>query len=328
MTAIRFDGYGGPEVLVPEQRACPQPAPRELLVRIAAAGVNRVDVLQRGGGYPPPPGASDIPGLEFAGEVVATGADTSRFRAGDRVCALVGGGGYAQYAVVDESNALPVPRGLSLEQAGGLPETFFTVWMSMFDCGRLVAGETVLIHGGASGIGTTAIQLAKAFGARVIVTAGSDDKCRVCRELGADVAINYKTQDFVAATIDATAGRGAGLVIDIVAADYVNRNFDAAAEHGRIVQVGLMHGPNAEINVLKIMFKRLHYMGSSLRPRSIAEKAAVARALEAQVWPLLESGRIRPVIDKTFALEHAADAHRRIDSGQHIGKIMLTPAAA
>jgi NADPH2:quinone reductase len=285
--------------------------------------VNRPDVMQRQGKYPPPPGAPDIPGLEIAGEVTAVGASVKRWKVGDAVTALVPGGGYAEYALADESNALPVPKGFSFVEAAALPETFFTVWHNMMERGRLKSGETVLIHGGSSGIGTTAIMLAKAFGATVIVTAGSAEKCAACKKLGADVAINYKTEDFVAKTKEATAGRGADLILDMIGGDYVDRNYDAAAVEGRIVQIATQEGFKVTLNLLKIMQKRLTHTGSTLRPRPVADKAVIARALEERAWPLLSAGKIKPVIDSVYPLTKASEAHARMDSSAHVGKIVL-----
>jgi NADPH2:quinone reductase len=327
MTAIGIDRPGGPEVLVPQTRPVPHPRPEEILVRVAAAGVNRPDVLQRQGGYPPPPGAPDIPGLEIAGEVVAAGASVRRFKAGDRVCALVAGGGYAPYCVVHEDNALPVPAGLTLTEAAGLPETFFTVWTNVFERGRLAAGETILVHGGTSGIGTTAIMLAKAFGARVVATAGSAEKCEACRALGADVAVNYRDEDFVAATKAATGGKGADVILDMVGGPYVQRNLEAAAMDGRIVQIAFLQGAKVQIDLTRLMLKRLTLTGSTLRSRSVAEKAAIARQLEDKVWPLLAGGGIRPVIHATLPLDKASEAHALMESSAHIGKIVLLTGA-
>jgi putative PIG3 family NAD(P)H quinone oxidoreductase len=323
MTAIGMAAPGGPEVLRPETRPVPKPGPGQILVAIAAAGVNRPDVLQRQGGYNPPPGASDIPGLEFAGTVVAQGEGANRFAIGTNVCALVAGGGYAEYAVVDESNALPAPKGLTLTEAGAIPETFFTVWTNVFQRGRLQAGESFLVHGGSSGIGTTAIQLAKAFGATVIATAGSDDKCAACLELGADHAINYRTEDFVAAAKAMTGGRGTNLILDMVGGDYIDRNYELAADQGRIVQIAFLNGPKATVNFSRLMLKRLTHTGSTLRPRTVPEKAAIAAELHAKVWPLLEAGRCKPLIHATFPLAQAAEAHRLMESSAHIGKIVL-----
>jgi putative PIG3 family NAD(P)H quinone oxidoreductase len=324
MTALAISAPGGPEVLVPEQRPCPRPQAGEILVKVAAAGVNRPDVMQRQGLYPPPPGAPDIPGLELAGTVVERGADADRFTLGDAVCALVAGGGYAEYAVVHETNALSVPKPLSMIEAAAIPETFFTVWHNVFERGALKRGETVLVHGGSSGIGTTAIQLAKAFGARVIVTAGSAVKCQRCRELGADYAVNYRTEDFVAAAKAATGGKGVELILDMVGGDYIERNYEAAAVEGRIVQIAFQGGPRANVDFRRIMLKRLTHTGSTLRSRPLAEKAAFARALEREVWPLITAGKVKPVIDRTFPLAQAAAAHALMESGSHIGKIVLT----
>jgi NADPH2:quinone reductase len=324
MTAIAIRTPGGPEVLTPEARPVPTPGAGEILVKVAAAGVNRPDVMQRMGQYPPPPGAPDIPGLEIAGEVVACGAGVTRWKQGDQVMALVVGGGYAEYCLAHESHALPVPSGLSLIEAAAVPETFFTVWYNAFERGRLAAGETALIHGGTSGIGTTAIQLAKAFGARAIATAGTPEKCEACRKLGAEVAINYKTEDFVEATKKATGGRGVDLVLDIIGGDYIERNYEAAAVEGRILQIAFQSSPRATVDFRRLMLKRLTHTGSTLRARAVADKAAIARAVEAKVLPLIAAGRVKPVIDSTFALREAAAAHARMDSSQHIGKIVLT----
>ncbi len=324
MTAIAIRTPGGPEVLTPEPRPVPTPGAGEILVKVAAAGVNRPDVMQRMGQYPPPPGAPDIPGLEIAGEVVVCGPGVTRWKQSDKVMALLVGGGYAEYCLAHESHALPVPSGLSLIEAAAVPETFFTVWYNAFERGRLAAGETALIHGGTSGIGTTAIQLAKAFGARAIATAGTPEKCEACRKLGAEVAINYKTEDFVEATKKATGGRGADLVLDIIGGDYIERNYEAAAVEGRILQIAFQSSPRATVDFRRLMLKRLTHTGSTLRARAVADKAAIARAIEAKVLPLIATGRVKPVIDSTFALREAAAAHARMDSSQHIGKIVLT----
>jgi putative PIG3 family NAD(P)H quinone oxidoreductase len=323
MTAIGIKTPGGPEVLVPEERPVPTPSATEILVRVRAAGVNRPDVMQRKGQYPPPPGAPDIPGLEIAGEVVAVGDKVSRWKVGDKVCALVSGGGYAEYCVTDEATALSVPKGFSFVQAAALPETFMTVWHNVFERGALKSGETVLIHGGSSGIGSTAIMLAKQFGAKVIITAGSPEKCDACRKLGADVAIDYNNEDFVAAAKQATGGKGVELILDMIGGDYVDRNFDAAAVEGRIVQIATQKGPKVTVDLRRLMLKRLTHTGSTLRARPVADKAAIARAIEAKVWPLLESGKVRPVIDSTYPLAKAAEAHARMETSLHIGKIML-----
>ena len=324
MTAIAIRAPGGPEMLVPEQRPVPAPGPGEILVKVVAAGVNRPDVRQRQGSYPPPKGATDIPGLEIAGEVAALGSEVKRWKRGDKVCALVVGGGYAQYCLAHESHALPVPPQLSMIEAAAIPETFFTCWQNMFMRAEFKPGDWVLVHGGTSGIGTTAIMLAKAFGAKVIATAGSAENCAAARNLGADVAVNYKIEDFVAVTKEATGGAGANLIVDIVGGDYVDRNYDAAADEGQIAQVSFTSGPKATANFARLMQKRLHHTGSTLRPRTVAEKAAIARGIEDKVWPLVAEGRIRPVIDSTFPLEQAAAAHARMETSQHIGKIVLT----
>src|ERR1700722_777737 len=315
---------GGPEMLHVVRRPRPSPRDNEVLIAVAAAGINRPDTLQRQGLYPPPPGASDILGLEVAGKVVALGAGANRFALGDKVLALVPGGGYAQYCAAHESNSLPIPAGLSMVEAGAIPETFFTVWTNVFDRGGLKAGETLLVHGGTSGIGTTVIMLAKAFGAKVIATAGSDAKTAACKRLGADFAIDYRTTDFVEATLAATEGRGADVILDMVGGDYVARNYAAAAVGGRIVQIAFLNGPKATLDLRPLMVKRLVHTGSTLRPRSPAEKAIIAHALYDRVWPLLASGRCRPVIDSTYPLNEAAAAHSRMESSGHIGKIVLT----
>ncbi len=324
MTAIAIRAPGGPEVLVPEGREVPSPGAGEVLVKVAAAGVNRPDVMQRKGLYPPPKGASDIPGLEIAGEVIALGPDVKRWKLGDKVTALVAGGGYAQYCPVHETNALPLISPLTLVEAAAIPETFFTVWHNVFERGALQRGETLLIHGGSSGIGTTAIQLAKAFGAKVITTAGSPEKCEACRNLGADVAVNYKTEDFVAITKDSTGGKGADLIVDMVGGDYIERNYAAAAVEGRIVQIAFQGSPKALVDFSRIMLKRLTHTGSTLRARPVADKATIARAVEDKVWPLIAAKKVKPVIYKTFPLTEAAAAHALMESSRHIGKIVLT----
>ncbi|WP_243374750.1 NAD(P)H-quinone oxidoreductase [Microvirga solisilvae] len=323
MRAVVADGQGGPEVLKLVERPVPQPMEGEILVRVRFAGVNRPDVIQRQGGYPPPPGAPDILGLEIAGEVVALGQGASRFGLGAKVMALVPGGGYADYAVVHEDNTLPVPDALSLEQAGAVPETYFTVWTNVFERGALKEGETLLVHGGTSGIGTTAIQLAKAFGAKVIATAGSPEKCEACLRLGADVVVDYRNYDFVAAVKEATDGRGADVILDMVGGDYIPRNHEAAAQDGRIVQIAFLKGSKVEVDFRRLMLKRLTHTGSTLRSRSVLEKAAIAQALEAKVLPLLAQGLCRPAMDSTYPLEDVAKAHARMDGGEHIGKIVL-----
>jgi NADPH2:quinone reductase len=323
MTAIGIKAPGGPEMLVPEERAVPTPGDGDILVKVAACGVNRPDVMQRQGLYPPPPGAPDIPGLEIAGEVVALGANAKRWKLGDRVMALVVGGGYAEYCLAQANHALPVGS-LPMVEAAAVPETFMTVWHNVFERGALKAGETLLVHGGSSGIGTTAIQLGKAFGARVIVTAGSAEKCEACRKLGADLAINYKTEDFVAATKAATGDKGANVILDMVGGDYIARNYEAASVEGRIVQIAFQGGPKATVNYMRLMLKRLHHTGSTLRSRSNADKGALARAVEDNVLSLLAAGKVKPVIFKTFPLREAAQAHALMESSAHIGKIVLT----
>ncbi|PTX01477.1 NAD(P)H-quinone oxidoreductase [Pararhodobacter aggregans] len=320
MRVIEISKPGGPEVLVPAERAVPVPGAGEIVIRVAYAGVNRPDALQRAGSYAPPPGASDLPGLEASGVVVALGAGVTRWRIGDEVCALLPGGGYAEYVATPAAHALPVPAGLGLRAAACLPETFFTVWTNVFDRGRLQAGERFLIHGGTSGIGTTAIQLAAARGARVFATAGSDDKCQACLDLGAERAINYRNEDFVAAM---RAEGGADLILDMVGGDYLPRNVKALADDGRLVQIAFLSGPSVELNFAQVMVRRLTITGSTLRPRSVAAKAAIARALEAEVWPLLATGRVAPVIDSEFPLDEAAAAHARLETSAHIGKIVL-----
>lgn len=321
MTAIAITAPGGPEVLKPVRIPVPLPGPGEILVKVRAAGVNRPDVLQRQGAYPPPSGAPDTPGLEIAGEVTALGEGVKRFEAGDRICGLVPGGGYAEYTVVHEDNALPLPPGLSFTQAAAIPETFFTVWTNVFDRGRLKEGELLLVHGGSSGIGTAAIMLGKAFGARVAVTAGSADKCRACLELGADLAINYREDDFAAAL--AERGLRPDVILDMVGGSYVQKNLKAAAMHGRIVMIAFQQGSRFEADWMPLMLKRLTFTGSTLRPRTVAEKAAIARDLERWVWPLFAAGRIKPIIFRTFPLVEAAAAHALMESSEHIGKIVL-----
>jgi putative PIG3 family NAD(P)H quinone oxidoreductase len=323
MTAIEIREPGGPEVLVPVSRPVPAPGPGEVLIKVAAAGVNRPDVLQRKGGYPPPPGASDIPGLELAGQVVALGADAGRWALGDRVTALVAGGGYAQYCTAPAVQCLPVPEGLDLAEAAALPETFFTVWSNVFDRGGLQAGEFFLVHGGSSGIGTTAIQLARAFGARVFATAGSAEKCRACEDLGAERAINYREEDFVEVVKTATGG-GVNVILDMVGGDYIQRDIKALAPDGRLVFIAFLGGSTAEVDFLPMMIKRLTISGSTLRIRPIEFKAAIARQLEAKVWPLIAQGQVRPVMHQRFPLAEAAQAHDLMESGAHIGKIVLT----
>jgi putative PIG3 family NAD(P)H quinone oxidoreductase len=324
MTAVAISKPGGPEVLIPETRPVPQPGPDEILIKVQAAGVNRPDVAQRSGSYPPPPGASDLPGLEVAGVVAAVGGNAKRHKVGDRVMSLVAGGGYAQYCIAQDAQAMAVPSALSIQEAGALPETLMTVWHNVFERGALKPGETLLVHGGSSGIGTMAIMLAKALGSKVIVTVGSKDKADACLKLGADHAINYRSEDFVEAVKKFTVGNGANVILDMVGGDYIDRNYDAAAVDGRIVQIAfLSNAPKATANFIKIMVKRLTHTGSTLRPRSNADKAAMVAAIEAKVMPLLRDGKVKPVMDSTFPLEKAADAHRRMETSEHIGKIVL-----
>jgi putative PIG3 family NAD(P)H quinone oxidoreductase len=324
MICIEISSPGPPDVLKPTERPDPVPGPGEVLLRVAAAGVNRPDVMQRQGSYPPPPGASDIPGLEVAGTVESLGQGASGWRVGDAVCALVSGGGYATKCVAPAVQCLPVPAPLDFVAAAAIPETFFTVWTNVFDRGRLHAGETALFHGGSSGIGTTAIQLAAARGVRVFATAGSPDKCLACERLGADKAIDYRTQDFVQAVRDLTGGHGVNLILDIVGGSYVNRNLAALAMDGRLIEIGFMEGePAATIDLRRILGRRLTITGSALRPRTVAEKGAIAESLRREVWPLLEHGVVAPVVYRTFPLAEAAGAHRLMESSEHIGKIVL-----
>ncbi len=323
MLAIEISTPGEPDVLVPAERPMPVAGANELLIHVAAAGVNRPDVMQRRGKYPPPPGASDIPGLEVAGTVAALGDGVGDFRVGDTVCALVSGGGYAEYCVAPAPQCLPVPAGLDVVAAAAIPETFFTVWTNVFERGRLTGGESILIHGGSSGIGTTAIQLAHAWGARVFATAGSPEKCRVCETLGAERGINYRDEDFVAAVRDATSGRGVDVVLDMVGAEYFPRNLEALAMEGRLVEIATQRGAKVELNLQTVMQRRLTITGSTLRARSIDEKGRVAGGVREHVWPLIASGKVRPYIFKTFPLREAAAAHRLMESSAHIGKIVL-----
>ncbi|MCC5986715.1 MAG: NAD(P)H-quinone oxidoreductase [Pararhodobacter sp.] len=323
MRVIEISAPGGPEMLVPAERAVPVPRAGEIVIRVAWAGVNRPDALQRAGAYAPPPGASDLPGLEVAGHVAAIGPGVTRWREGDAVCALTPGGGYAEYVATPAAHALPAPAGLGLREAACLPETFFTVWTNVFERGRLQAGERFLVHGGSSGIGTTAIQLAHARGARVFTSAGSAEKCAACTRLGAERAINYREEDFVAVMKEQG---GADLILDMVGGDYIARNIKALADDGRLVQIAFLQGPKAELNFAQIMTRRLTITGSTLRPQSDAAKARIAAALEAEIWPLLEAGRVAPVMDQSFALDQAADAHARMESSAHIGKIVLKVA--
>jgi NADPH2:quinone reductase len=323
MHYIAMEAPGGPEVLVLATGPVPRPATGEVLIRVAAAGINRPDILQRTGNYPPPPGASPILGLEVSGTVAALGAEVAGWHEGDAVCALVAGGGYAEYCVAPAPQCLPVPKGVALVDAAGLPETFFTVWTNVFDRGRLAAGESFLVHGGSSGIGTTAIQLARAFGARVFATAGSPEKCAVCRDLGAERAIDYRQEDFVAILKEATQGRGVDVILDMVGGPYVEKNLRSLALEGRLVQIAFLQGSKVTLDLAHLMMRRQTITGSTLRPRPVAEKAAIARNLRDKVWPLIEAGKVRPVIDRTFPLAEAAAAHRLMESSAHIGKILL-----
>jgi putative PIG3 family NAD(P)H quinone oxidoreductase len=324
MIAIAIPAPGGPDALVAQRRPVPKPGAGELLVKVAAAGVNRPDVLQRQGNYAPPPGATDIPGLEIAGEVVASGGQTGPWKIGDKLCALVAGGGYAEYCLAPAPQCLPVPRGLDLVQAAAIPETFFTVWTNVFERGALKPGEVLLVHGGTSGIGTTAIQLAAQLGSRVIATAGGADKAAACRSLGAERAIDYRQEDFVAGVMEATQGKGANVILDMVGGDYFARNLKCLAVEGRIVQIAFLKGSKVELDLGPLMVKRQTLTGSTLRPRSVAEKGAIAQALKDRVWPLIEAGRVQPILYKTFPLAEAPAAHRLMESSAHIGKIVLT----
>jgi NADPH2:quinone reductase len=324
MRAIEISEPGGPEVLRLVERAVPDPRAGEVLIRVAAAGVNRPDIMQRQGKYPPPPGASDIPGLEVSGVIVAV-RDVERLRVGERVCALVTGGGYAEYCAAPADQCLRIPQAVADRDAAAIPETFFTVWTNLFERGRLQAGERVLIHGGTSGIGTTAIQLARAFGAIAFATAGSDDKCEACRGLGAARAINYHAEDFVAVVRDVTDGEGVDVILDIVGGAYLPRNLDCLRLNGRLVQIGLIGGSKASLDLRAVLHKRLTLTGSTLRARTVAEKGAIARELERAVWPLLDRGDVHPVVQAAFPLERAADAHRELESGRVIGKLILVP---
>jgi putative PIG3 family NAD(P)H quinone oxidoreductase len=323
MIAIAITEPGGPDVLEPVQ--CPVPAlgDGDVLVAVEAAGINRPDLLQRMGKYPPPPGASPLPGLEVAGRVEAVGSRVGRWRRGDLVTALVAGGGYAEYCAAPAEQCLPVPRGLTTVEAAAMPETFFTVWTNVFDRGHLAAGESLLVHGGASGIGTTAIQLARVFGARVFATAGTTEKCAACERLGAEHAVDYRNEDFVAVLRERTSGRGVDVILDMVAGDYTTRNLEVLATDGRLVLIAFLHGSRVEIDLSVVMRRRLTITGSTLRPRPPVEKGLIAHALETHVWPHVEAGRVRPVIDRVFPLAEAAAAHRALEAGQHIGKIVL-----
>ena len=326
MTVIAIKAPGGPEMLVPQEQDVTLPGPGEILVKVAAAGVNRPDVRQRQGTYPPPKGATEIPGLEIAGEVAAIGDGVKRWKVGDKVCALVVGGGYAQYCLAFENHALPVPPSLSMVEAAAMPETFFTCWQNMFMRADVKNGDWVLVHGGTSGIGTTAIMLAKAFGATVIVTAGSPAKCEACRRLGADLAIDYRAGDWLPAVLEATGGRGVDLVLDMVGGPYIAKNYEAAMIEGRIVQIAFLQGAKVEVDFTRLMMKRLTHTGSTMRAQPVSSKARIARALEDRVWPVLSAGHCLPALHATFPLEEAAAAHRAMEEGQHIGKIVLAVA--
>lgn len=323
MTVVEAARPGSPDVLGTATRPVPVPGAGEVLVRVAAAGVNRPDLLQRQGKYPPPAGASDVIGLEVAGTIVVLGEGVTAWHPSDRVCALVAGGGYAEYCVAPAAQCLPVPAGFSMVEAAAMPETFFTVWTNVFERGRLQAGERLLVHGGASGIGTTAIMLGRAFGATVFATAGGPDKCAACERLGATRAIDYRTEDFVDVVRDATKGLGVDVILDMVGGDYVSRNLDALAVEGRLVQIAFLHGARAEVNLAPLMQKRITFTGSTLRPRTVEQKGAIARALRAHVWPRLQNGGIRPVIHATFPLAQAGAAHAELERGEHVGKIVL-----
>jgi NADPH:quinone reductase len=327
MTAMEIARPGGPEVLRPSERPVPQPRQGEVLIRVSAAGVNRPDLLQRRGKYPPPPGASDIPGLEVAGCIVAVGSGVVDWKVGDLVCALLAGGGYAEYCAVPALQCLPVPEGLDLVEAAALPEAFFTVWTNLWERARLQPGETLLVHGGSSGIGTSAIQLARAWGVRVFATAGSAEKCTACERLGAELAVNYRTQDFVAAVRETTDGRGVDVILDMVGGDYVARNLELLAPGGRLAQIAFLKGPQVQLDLSPLLRRSLTVTGSVLRPRSPEQKGALARELRRHVWPLIERGLIRPVIHAFFPLAEASEAHRTMEEGRHIGKLVLVTGA-
>jgi len=324
MRAIEISQPGGPEVLVPVERPVPEPGAGEVLIKVTAAGVNRPDVFQRKGNYAPPPGASDLPGLEVAGEIVGGDVAAGGFAVGDKVCALIAGGGYAEYCVAPAVQCLPIPKGLSEVESAGLPETYFTVWSNVFDRGALQDGESLLVHGGASGIGTTAIQLARAMGNPVYATVGSDERARAVEALGAAKGINYKTEDFVQVVRDATGGVGVNVILDMVAGDYINRDMKCLADDGRIVVIALLGGARSEVDGNQILRRRLTLTGSTLRPRPVAFKGAIAKALREHAWPLLEQGRIKPIVHATFPLEQASAAHAMMEAGENIGKIILT----
>jgi putative PIG3 family NAD(P)H quinone oxidoreductase len=325
MACIEITEPGGPEVLKPAKRPVPEPAADEVLIAVRAAGVNRPDCIQREGNYAPPPGVTDIPGLEVAGEIAALGKDVAGWKAGDKVCALVAGGGYAEFVTAPALQCLPIPEGLDMVEAAALPETFFTVWSNVFERAGLKEGETFLVHGGSSGIGTTAIQIAARLGARVITTAGNEEKCRVCVELGAERAVNYKEEDFVEAAKTFTEGKGVDVILDMVGGDYLPRNIKALAPDGRHVSIAFLSGSKAEINFMPVMLKRLTLTGSTLRPQTVERKGEIAQALRERIWPLIAAGEIKPVIHASFPLAEAAEAHELMESSRHIGKIMLVP---
>lgn len=324
MTAIEIPNTGGPEVLTPTSRPVPEPGPGEILVKVEAAGINRPDVGQRRGFYPAPPGVTDIPGLEIAGKAVAIGENVTKWKQGDELCALVVGGGYAEYCLAPEPQCLPIPKGLSAIEAAAIPETFFTVWDNAFTRGRLQKGETFLVHGGSSGIGTTAIQLAHAIGAKVFTTARTAEKIKACEALGAERGINYEEEDFVEVVKELTGGKGVDLILDMIGGDYVARNLEALGRDGRLVLIGVQHGPKAEVPLMPLIMKRITFTGSALRARSVPEKASIAEALKENVWPLLDSGKVKPVIHATFPLAEASASHALMESSTHIGKIVLT----
>ena len=323
MNFVDLPEFGGPEVLVPARGPVPRPQAGEVLVKVHAAGVNRPDIMQRQGGYNPPPGASPVPGLEISGTIAEVAPGVAGWKVGDQVCALVSGGGYAEYCVAPAPQCLPVPKGLSLVEAAGLPETYYTVWTNVFQRGRLKAGETFLVHGGSSGIGTTAIQLAREFGARIFATVGNAEKAIVCRDLGAESVINYRDEDFVEAVRELTDGKGVDLILDMVGGPYIERNIEALAVEGRLVQIAFQQPSKVEIDFLPVMLKRLTITGSTLRPRTVEQKAEIAAELRAKVWPLIEAGKVRPLIYKTFPLAEAAAAHALMETSTHIGKILL-----
>lgn len=326
MNYIQIEKHGDPEVLKLHSMPVPEPGPGEVLIKVAAAGVNRPDMMQRKGLYPPPPGATDVPGLEVSGTVVSVGQNVSEPTINSEVCALVTCGGYAEYCLAAASICLPVPEKISLVNAAGIPETFFTVWTNVFERGQLKARESLLVHGGSSGIGTTAIQLGKAFGATVYTTAGTSEKCEFCEDLGADVSINYREQDFSEEIKRLTEGKGVNVILDMVGGPYFPKNIRLLADEGRLVQIALMQGSKAEVDFRSLLLKRVTLTGSTLRPRSVEEKTKIAQALQKNVWPLLESGAVRPIIHQTFPLKHASEAHRLMESSTHIGKILLKPA--